>query len=149
MNKIENDINDIMEGLDNKELEFDANVQRMVLPEERLRESLLGLVEKQTREACNYDKAIGLAISSVVDKIQTNELTASELLNVISTLSNKKIDLITGILEPFKPTPNGVSLLLPPVKEKQREDDFTEGLKAMNAEELQTIQKVFDMIKPK
>ena len=29
------------------------------------------------------------------------------------------------------------------------EDDFTEGLKAMNAEELQTIQKVFDMIKPK
>lgn len=149
MSKVENDINDIMEGLDNKELEFDANVQRMVLPEERLRESLLGLVEKQTREACNYDKAIGLAISSVVDKIQTNELTASELLNVISTLSNKKIDLITGILEPFKPTPNGVSLLLPPVKEKQREDDFTEGLKAMNAEELQTIQKVFDMIKPK
>ena len=149
MSKMENDINDIMEGLDNKELEFDANVQRMVLPEERLRESLLGLVEKQTREACNYDKAIGLAISSVVDKIQTNELTASELLNVISTLSNKKIDLITGILEPFKPTPNGVSLLLPPVKEKQREDDFTEGLKAMNAEELQTIQKVFDMIKPK
>lgn len=149
MNKMENDINDIMDGLDNKELEFDANVQRMVLPEERLRESLLGLVEKQTREACNYDKAIGLAISSVVDKIQTNELTASELLNVISTLSNKKIDLITGILEPFKPTPNGVSLLLPPVKEKQREDDFTEGLKAMNAEELQTIQKVFDMIKSK
>lgn len=149
MNKMENDINDIMDGLDNKQLEFDASLERMVLPEERLRESLLGLVEKQTREACNYDKAIGLAISSVVDKIQTNELTASELLNVISTLSNKKIDLITGILEPFKPTPNGVSLLLPPVKEKQREDDFTEGLKAMNAEELQTIQKVFDMIKPK
>lgn len=146
---MENDINDIMDGLDNKQLEFDASLERMVLPEERLRESLLGLVEKQTREACNYDKAIGLAISSVVDKIQTNELTASELLNVISTLSNKKIDLITGILEPFKPTPNGVSLLLPPVKEKQREDDFTEGLKAMNAEELQTIQKVFDMIKPK
>lgn len=149
MNKMENDINDIVDGLDNKQLEFDASLERMVLPEERLRESLLGLVEKQTREACNYDKAIGLAISSVVDKIQTNELTASELLNVISTLSNKKIDLITGILEPFKPTPNGVSLLLPPVKEKQREDDFTEGLKAMSAEELQTIQKVFDMIKPK
>lgn len=148
MNSVfEKDIQQIQKGLQEENQEI--LIERTILPEERLRNSLLGLVEKQTREACNYDKAIGLAISSVVDKIQTNELTASELLNVISTLSNKKIDLITGILEPFKPTPNGVSLLLPPVKEKQREDDFTEGLKAMNAEELQTIQKVFDMIKPR
>lgn len=149
MNKMENDINDIMDGLDNKQLEQDVFVERISTPEERLRTSLLGLVEKQAKEACNFDKAIGLAIGAVVDKIRTNEMTVSELLNTISTLSNKKTDIITTILEPFKPTPNGVSSLLPPAPKKEREDDFTEGLKAMSAEELQTIQKVFDMIKPK
>lgn len=149
MSKMENDINDILDGLDNPQLEQDAYIERITSPEERLRTSLLGLVEKQTIEACNFDKAIGLAIGAIVDKIRTNEMTVSELLNTVSTLSNKKTDIITTILDPFKPTPNGVSSLLPPAPKKEREDDFTEGLKAMNAEELQTIQKVFDLIKPK
>lgn len=149
MNKMENDINDILNGLDSPQLEQEVFVERISTPEERLRTSLLGLVEKQAKEACNFDKAIGLAVGAVVDKIRTNEMTVSELLNTITTLSNKKNDLIVSILEPFKPTPNGVSSLLPPAPKKEREDDFTEGLKAMNAEELQTIQKVFDMIKPK
>ena len=143
----EKDIEKIQKGL--QEEDSQVLLERTMLPEDRLRNAILRLVEKQVKEACNYDKAINLAVNSLIDKINTNELNTSELLSVIGTLANKKVDLIGTTLDPFKPTPNGVSLLLPPIKEKQREDDFTEGLEAMNAEELQTIQKIFDMIKPK
>lgn len=147
--EMEDNIKTIVEKLDDEEFNDDVQLERMILPEERLRNSLLSLVEKQAREANNYDKAIGLAVNSIIDKISTNELTTGELLSVISTLSNKKVDLISGILEPFKPTPNGVSLLLPPVKEKETENDFTEGLSAMSQAELDTINKFYNVIKQK
>lgn len=147
--EFEDNIKSIVEKLDDEDSNADVELERMTLPEDRLRNSLLSLVEKQAREANNYDKAIGLALNSVIDKIATNELTTSELLSVISTLSNKKVDLISGILEPFKPTPNGVSLLLPPVKEKETENDFTEGLSAMSQTELDTINKFYNVIKQK
>jgi len=147
--EMEDNIKTIVEKLDDEEFNDDVQLERMILPEERLRNSLLSLVEKQAREANNYDKAIGLAVNSIIDKISTNELTTGELLSVISTLSNKKVDLISGILEPFKPTPNGVSLLLPPVKEKETENDFTDGLNSMSKEELATINKFYNVIKQK
>lgn len=147
--EMEDNIKTIVEKLDDDDNNADIELERMTLPEERLRNSLLSLVEKQAREANNYDKAIGLAVNSIIDKITTNELTTGELLSVISTLSNKKVDLISGILEPFKPTPNGVSLLLPPVKEKETENDFTDGLNSMSKEELATINKFYNVIKPK
>ncbi len=147
--EMEDNIKTIVEKLDDEEFNDDVQLERMILPEERLRNSLLSLVEKQAREANNYDKAIGLAVNYIIDKISTNELTTGELLSVISTLSNKKVDLISGILEPFKPTPNGVSLLLPPVKEKETENDFTDGLNSMSKEELATINKFYNVIKQK
>ena len=147
--EMEDNIKTIVEKLDDEEFNDNVQLERMILPEERLRNSLLSLVEKQAREANNYDKAIGLAVNSIIDKISTNELTTGELLSVISTLSNKKVDLISGILEPFKPTPNGVSLLLPPVKEKETENDFTDGLNSMSKEELATINKFYNVIKQK
>lgn len=146
MSEIFRNVEGIVEGLD-KEISEDVMAERVLLPEERLRNALLGLVEKQVKEACNYDEAINLAVSSVKDKIVTNELTTSELLNVISTLSNKKVDLIATTLEPFKPTPNGVSLLLPPIREREKEDDFSEGMKNVTGEELEVLNNLFKALK--
>lgn len=137
----EKDIEKIQKGLEEGNQE--VSVERTVLPEDRLRNAILGLVEKQVKEACNYDRAINLAVGSLIDKINTNELSTSELLSVVGTLANKKVDLISTTLEPFKPTPNGVSLLLPPVEKKKTEDDFTSGLKDLSSDDLNTLNTIF------
>ncbi len=140
----EKDIEKIQKGL--QEEDSQVLLERTILPEDRLRNAILGLVEKQVKEACNYDKAINLAVNSLIDKINTNELNTSELLSVIGTLANKKVDLIGTTLDPFKPTPNGVSLLLPPVEKKKTEDDFTSGLKDLSSDELNTLNSIFKVL---
>jgi len=141
----EENVMDIMIGLD-KEATPDVQVQRIKSPDEKLRESLLNFVSKQIDEIQKLDVVIALSLNNLIGRLQTNELSASEVLNIINTLSNKKVDVTTSILEPFKPTPNGTNVLLPPAKEGNEFSDFERGMKEMSKEDLKVLEGLFRAI---
>ncbi len=137
----EQTIGDIMNEL-NKETEEHIELERMTTPDERLRSSLLNFVTKQINEIDKLDKVVELSLNSLKAKIELNELSASEILNVINTISNKKVDITTAILDPFKVTGNGTSPLLPPATQRSDSTDFERGVKEMSSEDLRIIEKV-------
>ena len=133
----------IMKDLDDKDIEKDVEVQRIEPADIRLKNKLLDLVSGQVGEIAKLDTIISKGLTSLETRIELNELSAQDTLNVINTLSNKKVDLATAILDPFKAAPGGTSPLLPPAKEKSGESDLIEGLKKMPSDDLKKLEKLF------
>ena len=140
-NNTEDTIVQIIDGLDDVH-----EVQRIEPADVRLKNKLLDLVSGQVGEIAKLDRIISKGLSSLESRLEVNELSAQDTLNVINTLSNKKIDLTTAILDPFKAAPGGTSPLLPPAKEKDDNTDLERGLREMKPEELKALEKVFRVL---
>jgi len=145
-NKTEDTIVEIMSGLNNEDVSHDVEMQRIEPADVRLKNKLLDLVSGQVGEIAKLDRIISKGLTSLEDRIVLNELSAQDTLNVINTLSNKKIDLTTAILDPFKAAPGGTSPLLPPAKEKDDNTDLERGLKEMSPEQLKVVEKLFRVL---
>jgi hypothetical protein len=134
----ETNIDQIMNGLDNEDVSKDVEVVKIKTQAEHLRDTLTDFVAGQINEIKRYDNTIALAITRLNERLLTNELTAAETLNVISTLSNKRVDLTSTLLDPFKPTTTS-SPLLPAAKENADSSDIDKALKNMKPDDLKTL----------
>lgn len=143
--KTEDDIVTIMNDLD-KPADKDVQVIRIKSQSELLRDSLTGFVQGQLGEISKLDRVINLGLSSLANRLEANELNAADTLNVVNTLSNKKTDLSTALLDPFKPSTTAPSPLLTQPKEKEDKSDFEQGLKEMTSDEQKIIDRVFRML---
>ena len=133
---------EIMKGFEDKGIEQDVEVQRIESPDVRLRKTLLNFVSDQVSEIQKLDSVVTIALNNLVERLQTNELSAQETLSVISTLANKKVDMTTAILDPFKSNNEGKSPLLAPPKEDDS-SDFEQGLKEMSKEDRSVLERLF------
>jgi hypothetical protein len=138
----EEPIVEIMKGFDDKDIEKDVEVQRIEPADVRLRKSLLNFVSDQVLEIKKLDDVVTIALRNLVERLQANELSAQETLSVISTLANKKTDMTTAILEPFKASNDGKSPLLAPPKADDA-TDFEQGLKDMSKEDRDVLERLF------
>jgi hypothetical protein len=110
--------------------------------EEKLKKSLYKFVVDQLAEVEKYDSIIRKSIECLNLRLQSNELSANEILSVISTISNKKSDIIQTLLEPFK-----TSIILKNPNDDH--SDFSRGLKELRPDQLELINKVFAASKEK
>ena len=145
-NETETSITNLMEGLNNKETELQTDAVAMETPDQRLRRSLLDYVSNQVSEVRKLDDVISLALNNLKERLIANEIDADKVLAIISTLSNKKTDLTTAVLEPFKATPNGTNVLLSPAKESTDQSDIERGIKGMSPDQLKLLDKMFRVL---
>lgn len=138
----EEPIVEIMKGFDDKTIEQDVEIQRIESADVRLRKTLLNFVSDQVAEIKKLDDVVTIALHNLVQRLQANELSSQETLSVISTLANKKVDMTTAILEPFKANNEGKSPLLLPPKEDDM-SDFEQGLKDMTKEDRDVLERLF------
>jgi len=141
VDKTEANIVEIMTGLDDSKSK-DVQVIRMKSQSELLRDSLTEFVQGQLCEITRLDTVISKGLQSLENRLDLNELNAADTLNVINTLSNKKTDLATALLEPFKPSTTAPSPLLTQPKEKDLTSDFEQGVKEMTSEQLKILDKL-------
>lgn len=141
MNKnTEENITQIMTNLDTVPTD---NAIRIKSQSELLRDSLTGFVQGQLGEISKLDRVINLGLDSLAARLEANELNVADALNIVNTLSNKKTDLTTSLLDPFKPSTTAPSPLLTQPKEKDDSSDIERGLKDMSSEDMKTLDKFF------
>lgn len=140
----ETNITNIMTELDRVPTE-EVQVVRMKSQSELLRDALGGYVQGQVLEIKKLDEIISKGLRSLEKRLDADELNAADTLNVINTLSNKKTDLTTAILDPFKPSTTAASPLLQPPKEREDLSDFEQGLKELPPESLKILDNYIRM----
>jgi len=132
MDKVEDIAEKINDGLDKE-------VKRIDSPKDVVTNSILSLVSDQLHKASNYDIIIQKAQDKVVDRIDNNELEFSELMEVISTMNNKKLEIINSMFDPFRGQKQGLF----DNGNESSPDDFDKGIKNLSHDELQTLEAVF------
>jgi len=139
--KIETMANSINKGFeDDKNLEC-VNKAISISPKERLQRSILGLVEDQLTKATSYDIIIQKASKRVEERIDANELSLDSLMQIISTFTSKKLDVIQTVFDPFKSSQKDNLF-----DARESDSDFEKGLKDMSPEQLKLMDQVNYMI---
>ena len=138
--KTENEINALQTGLEKVPEQDAVPIQP---PEQLLRERLLGFVSGQVDEIKELDSIIRLSLQNLRDRLAKNEIAPNDVLSIINTLSNKKTDLATALLDPFKTAPGGTNVLMPPAKESTDMSDIQKGIQSMSPEQLKLFDKMF------
>ena len=139
-----NKIKEITVGLDT--VDPNTEVARVRTQAEYLRDSLTNFVGSQLGEIAKLDRVISKGLSSLEDRLDHDELSADETLSVIGTLSNKKTDLTTALLEPFKPSSTAPSPLLNPPPKEEEQSDMEKGMKNLTPEEHKLVDKLIRTI---
>jgi hypothetical protein len=132
----------IINGLDDTQIAKDVSVAN-ISPKEHFLKSVLDLVTDQLHKASDYDIVIDAAIEKVKDRVEHNELSVSELMDVISLLTNKKLDLVKTAFAPFQNSQKSI------LDSTSNGDDFEKGLKEYNPEQLKLIDKIVNVISKK
>lgn len=147
MNKdTETQIQKLNTSLTDTDIQQEVDAIAIETADQKLRRSLLGYVSTQVEEVRKIDSVIALALTKLYDRLQSNELDVDKVLSIVSTLSNKKTDLTTAILDPFKASPGGTNSLLPPAKENAEITSFERGIKDMTPEQLKVFDRMFRII---
>lgn len=112
-----------------------------------LRERTFSFLTKSMQEMEDYKTVIKNGLTKLNERILHNELDADDVLKVINSLSSQVTGRTAVLLEPFKPSNQAPSPLLPPAPvQKLEETDIEKGMKSLSSSDLQLLDKFIRVI---
>jgi hypothetical protein len=112
-----------------------------------LRERTFSFLTKSMQEMEDYKTVIKNGLANLNERILHNELDADDVLKVINSLSSQVTGRTAVLLDPFKPSNQTPSPLLPPAPSPRVEEtDIEKGMKNLSSNDLQLLDKFIRVI---